>query len=44
MLDIKMKVGDLAQTAVDTVVDSTKLFKEISNLPQIYQLIVIFKY
>jgi len=41
MLDIKMEVGDLAQTAVDIIVERTQFFKEVSILPQIYQLLVI---
>jgi len=41
MLDIKMKIGGLAQTATNIIVERTQFFKEISNLPKIYQLLVI---
>ena len=41
MLDIKVKVGDSAQTVVAIIVERTQFFKEILNLPKIYQLLVI---
>jgi len=35
MLDIKMKIGDLAQTAIDIIVERTQFFKEIPTFPRI---------
>ena len=41
MVDIKTKISDLAHAAIDIIVERTQFFKEVSILPQIYQLLVI---
>jgi len=35
MFDIKMKIGDLAQTAIDIIVERFQFLKEISKFPKI---------
>jgi hypothetical protein len=41
MVDIKMKIGDLAETAIDINVEGDPIQQRNFNLPEIYQLLVI---
>ena len=44
MLDIKMKIGDLAQTPIDIIVERILFIKDILFFPKICQRLVVAKF